>query len=966
MRRIVSFLSWSISLVVLIFLAGGSVQRSSADTTNPVFNNALAYWSMDDTGTTITDAIGTANSNATNTASSPGKINGARGFNGTSAYIDFSNSANYTGNSFSIGAWAKLTDNRIRHTIVHKNFQYSLVVDGSNGKVSYADSSVWDYNSFGWWGSVSLNAWHYIVAVRSGTNVTIYVDGVQIVSKTFGSAIGSTPNPLFVGCYATTTCVSPYYLKGTVDEVGLWSRALTSSDVLTLYNGGNGLAYNGPALPPDPTIEQNFPVSVTCQTRRGQICNPVFTTSVETGNILRAEYIPPATHCASVRIHFWIDGVYSRTSSYLASTGMPDLPASTGLQDFRPVTAGTHTVGIQAEGQNGGCDTGYLGGWGGTLKVVRSDAVAAPAAQQPILIVTNPLAPNKYSRNLAEIVKAEGLVGYQQTELAQVTRTTSPLAYLQQYQLVILGETALTASEEQMFRDYVAGGGKLIAMRPDSGLADVFGLHFIGTRAENVQQFFAVDTSSSPGNGIASQSLQYHGAADNYTLGNAVMLASLWNTIATPSSNPAVTLNNYGSGKAVAFTFDLAKSIALMRQGNPAWANTEGDNLAGYRPADMFTRTDGTLWVAPQRIKIPQADEQQHFLANIVQYLLPAPQPRLWFLPGTNKQVLITTNDGEENGGNDFTPILNAITSYGGRMSIYLREAGVTNTTAATEAGWRSAGHETGPHMGGYSTGDNYETQYPAYQSLTDGILSKFGHASRTARNHTIDWTGWIDTAKIESRFGTSLDTNYYHYIPSLLQYAGNENGYFTGSGLAQKLIDENGNPLSMYQILTEWPDEWFADKNFGATNAANIVKSMMTAAQNGYYSAFVANVHTVRYNNPADPTNSWANQVWAHAQANGVPMITAEKYLDFLQARNASQFTATAWTGTTLSFDFSTPAGGQQLTLMVPRQANGKVLSDITVNGITTAYTTDTIKGVSYALFTTTATSSRVVATYF
>ena len=32
--------------------------------------------------------------------------------------------------------------------------------------------------------------------------------------------------------------------RGLIDQIGLWSRALTSTEVETLYDSGNGLAYN--------------------------------------------------------------------------------------------------------------------------------------------------------------------------------------------------------------------------------------------------------------------------------------------------------------------------------------------------------------------------------------------------------------------------------------------------------------------------------------------------------------------------------------------------------------------------------------------------------------------------------------------------------------------------------------------------------------------------------------------------
>ena len=38
-----------------------------------------------------------------------------------------------------------------------------------------------------------------------------------------------------------------------------------------------------------------------------------------------------------------------------------------------------------------------------------------------------------------------------------------------------------------------------------------------------------------------------------------------------------------------------------------------------------------------------------------------------------------------------------------------------------------------------------------AYQSITEHCMAKFGHVSRTARHHTISWTGWSDMADIEA-----------------------------------------------------------------------------------------------------------------------------------------------------------------------------------------------------------------------
>jgi hypothetical protein len=52
-----------------------------------------------------------------------------------------------------------------------------------------------------------------------------------------------------------------------------------------------------------------------------------------------------------------------------------------------------------------------------------------------------------------------------------------------------------------------------------------------------------------------------------------------------------VTVNSVGTngGQAAAFTYDLARSVVLTRQGNPAWVDINGDGSGGpVRADDLF------------------------------------------------------------------------------------------------------------------------------------------------------------------------------------------------------------------------------------------------------------------------------------------------------------------------------------------------------------------------------------------
>ena len=54
--------------------------------------------------------------------------------------------------------------------------------------------------------------------------------------------------------------------------------------------------------------------------------------------------------------------------------------------------------------------------------------------------------------------------------LTDLLAQADPAAFLADYKVVLLAESNLDASGEHLFRDYVTGGGSLIAMSPDPGL----------------------------------------------------------------------------------------------------------------------------------------------------------------------------------------------------------------------------------------------------------------------------------------------------------------------------------------------------------------------------------------------------------------------------------------------------------------------------------------------------------------
>ena len=112
-----------------------------------------------------------------------------------------------------------------------------------------------------------------------------------------------------------------------------------------------------------------------------------------------------------------------------------------------------------------------------------------------------------------------------------------------------------------------------------------------------------------------------------------------------------MTLRSVGAngGQAAAFTYDLARSIVYTRQGNPDWAGQERDGTAPIRSDDMFFPD----WIDLNKVQIPQADEQQRLLANLITEMNrdKKPLPRFWYFPRDEKAVVLMTGDDHGSGG---------------------------------------------------------------------------------------------------------------------------------------------------------------------------------------------------------------------------------------------------------------------------------------------------------------------------
>jgi phosphatidylserine/phosphatidylglycerophosphate/cardiolipin synthase-like enzyme len=116
-----------------------------------------------------------------------------------------------------------------------KNMNYGIWINSSEKVVAgFESSSGTDYfvmssNSY------RDDKWHYAVVTFGNSILTLYIDGVQIATK---STNGATPDnkgyyPFRVGANSQQKNL---YFIGQIDEVRLWKRTLTGQEVMDQYN----------------------------------------------------------------------------------------------------------------------------------------------------------------------------------------------------------------------------------------------------------------------------------------------------------------------------------------------------------------------------------------------------------------------------------------------------------------------------------------------------------------------------------------------------------------------------------------------------------------------------------------------------------------------------------------------------------------------------------------------------------
>lgn len=156
-------------------------------------------------------------------------------FDGAVDYIDMENKLNLNSSAYTISAWIKRDTGTINASILSK--RNATYTEGYDFKINNTGRLQFIVNG----GAASVtssvvipeNKWYEVAVIYSGGTATLYIDGVADTSASLPVSIATTQS-FYIAAAGKNTPTA--HFKGNIDEVRVWNRALTPTQLRYIMN----------------------------------------------------------------------------------------------------------------------------------------------------------------------------------------------------------------------------------------------------------------------------------------------------------------------------------------------------------------------------------------------------------------------------------------------------------------------------------------------------------------------------------------------------------------------------------------------------------------------------------------------------------------------------------------------------------------------------------------------------------
>lgn len=248
------------------FAAGLLAGIAQAQSCYPPPSGIVAWWQAEGDAIDIAGTnLGTA---AVNFSYAPGKVGECFEFgvvSSTGGFVGVPSSPSLVfSNGFTSEAWINFNANCSMYgTILTKGQDGYYVTNDwvmalrSGGKLSAFVNVAGNLQGLICNTAMSPGVWNHVAITYDGTHLLGYVNGVLDGATNIPGPLQTSDGPLRIGLYSAVSGFGPFF--GGIDELSLYNRALSASEIQAIYNAGSA----GKCMPPTAPIIYSQPTNLT-------------------------------------------------------------------------------------------------------------------------------------------------------------------------------------------------------------------------------------------------------------------------------------------------------------------------------------------------------------------------------------------------------------------------------------------------------------------------------------------------------------------------------------------------------------------------------------------------------------------------------------------------------------------------------------------------------------------------------
>lgn len=215
--------------------------------------NLVSYWRLED----VNDSKGTNTLTNNNVVTfTAGKFNNAATFASASSQSLTRTNAIVSSGAFSVVGWVKFTTTPAtnQHMAIFTqtntgNYSHFLMLSNLSGTLNLygymVNGANSDVNQTAW--TPTTGVWYQVAQVYTGTHHITYLNGAVEKDDTYSGGY-ATPAQFNIGISGDA---SNWYLNGQVDDVEVFSRALTAEEMQQIFDLMNSFGFKIEKLPTD-------------------------------------------------------------------------------------------------------------------------------------------------------------------------------------------------------------------------------------------------------------------------------------------------------------------------------------------------------------------------------------------------------------------------------------------------------------------------------------------------------------------------------------------------------------------------------------------------------------------------------------------------------------------------------------------------------------------------------------------